>query len=101
MLGQAPRSVRFEHMVLQHERPCIGPVVWDVQTVVVAHHVRSRGVGANRIDSVEAALSAAFGLCNEAVHLAAVNIGDTMFCAVGSAAVGVLRIVIRLDASSA
>ena len=40
--GQAPRRVRLEHVVLEDEVVCVGPVVRDLTLVVVAHHVGHR-----------------------------------------------------------
>ena len=40
--GQAPRRVRLEHVVLEHEVARVRPVVRDLVGVVVAHHVDAR-----------------------------------------------------------
>ena len=78
VLGQAPGRIGLEHVVLEHEVAGVIPVVGDLAPVVVSHDVRPlRQVGAARIVEVELAIvdAAAFGLPDEAVHLAAVDVG--------------------------
>ena len=57
VLGQAPRRVRLEHAVLEHEVARVLPVVRDVGCGVVAHHV-DRAVRAARVRGVGAVASA-------------------------------------------
>ena len=101
---QAPRGVRLEHVVLQHEVARVGPVVRDLARVVVAHHVRvRRAERAQRRVGVDAAADAqpAPGLAHEAVHLPAVDVADRVEVLVRAAAVAVAGVVVRVEADSA
>jgi hypothetical protein len=70
--GQAPRGVRLEHVVLEHELPRVGPVVGNFALAVVAHHVeRKMGDAVVWIDRIDAGLACA----DEAVHASVVKIG--------------------------
>ena len=69
MRRKAPRSVRLEHVVLQHEVACVSPVVRDLARVVVAHHLGAVArAHAERVVPVEAAERPAHGRSDEAVH---------------------------------
>ena len=92
---QAPRGVRLEHVVLQDEVLGVGPVVRDVARGVVAHHVGLYRVGACRIGGIEAALAPRLGLADEAVHLAAGDVGDGVDRRVRSSAVHVGMVDVR------
>ena len=50
--GQAPRGVRFEHVVLEDEVLGVGPVVGYVTLRVVPHDVRCGRAGACRVGRV-------------------------------------------------
>ena len=98
--GQAPRCVRFEHVVLEHEVLRVGPVVGDLASVVPPHHIRCGRVGAGRVRGVGAVPAARLGLGDEAVHLPAVDVGGGVALAVGTTAVDVRGIVRRRHALS-
>src|SRR5215475_14404463 len=101
MFRQTPRGIRLKHVVLKHERACVGPVIRDLALVMVTHHVGSRGGVANDTVPRQTALPRVLRLCDEAIHFAVVNRRNAGFFTMRSAAVGILRIVIRLDACSA
>src|SRR5579884_1591231 len=96
--GETPRGVRLEHVVLQDELLGVGPVVGDLPRVVVAHHVRAAAGRAGRQVGVDAAPDAALRLGNEAVHLAAVDVGDGVGGRVRPAVVEVGGVVVGVDA---
>ena len=85
MRGQAPGSIRFEHVVLEDEVACVGPVVRDVAAVVVPHDVGvRRALRADRVVRVLLAALVARELClaDETVHLAVVDVRDRVRLAV-------------------
>jgi hypothetical protein len=97
---QAPRVVRLEHVVLEHEVARVVPVVRDLVPVVVAHHVRrrrrqraARVVGG--VTREEAPLAC---LALEAVHLAVIDVADRVDRVVRAARVAIGGVVVRLDA---
>jgi len=97
VLGQAPGGVGLEHPVLEHEVVGVGPVVGDLVAGVVAHHV-GLVAAAGRVVGLRAPLATFLGLGDEAVHLAAVDVGDGIHLAVRSAAVDVVGVVVGRDA---
>ena len=101
--GQAPRAVRLEHVVLQHEVARVGPVVRDLPVVVVPHHVALRGGEALGVVGVGAAAAepGLLGLHQEAVHRAAVDVGHRVGMPVRAAAVDVAGVVVRREAAAA
>ena len=99
MGGEAPRADGLEHVVVEHEVLRVGPVVRDLASVVVTHHVGSRGWAAVRVvDPDHAAPRGDLGLSDEPVHLAPVDVGARVLGAVRATAVDERRIVVRAHA---
>ena len=72
---QAPRGVGLEHVVLEDEILGVGPVVREVASRVIPHHVGLGGIGARRVGRIQAAFPAGLGLPDEPVHLPAIDVG--------------------------
>ena len=101
MDGQAPRAVRLEHVVLEHKVVGVGPVVRDVATRVVAHHVNCRlRRDAVRIVRIGARTGDPTSCAHEAVHTATVDVVDRGGMSVRAAHVHVVVVRIRLHAWS-
>ena len=101
--GQAPRRVRLEHVVLEHEVPRVGPVVRDLARVVVAHHVgRARQFvqrGSSR--SAQHFLRRRSAWAMKPSILPPSMSAHRVAVAVRAAAVAVGRVVVRLHAAAA
>ena len=95
MLGQTPRRVRLEHAVLEHVVVGICPIVGNLAPVVVAHDVLRLRIRAARVVWVDASNRFARSLRYEAVHLAAVDIGDRGLLTVRSSVVEIVGVVKR------
>jgi hypothetical protein len=98
MRDQAPRCVGLEHLVLQHIFPRICPVVRDIGTGVIAHHIRCPGRRARWIVRIGTFLLRLHRLPDETVHPPTVDIGGGIRLAVRSAAVDIERVVVRTHA---
>jgi hypothetical protein len=101
---QAPRRVGLEHVVLQDVVAGVRPVVGDLSPVVVAHDVGPllmQAVGGTERVVRAAADTEQAGalLADEAVHPAVVDVSDGIDMVVRAAAVPVLRVVERPDAT--
>jgi hypothetical protein len=97
VLGQAPRRVRLEHVVLEDEVARVTPVVRDLAPVVVAHDVRVlRRVRAARVVEVLLAVRrpAELRLGDVAVHPPPGHVGERRAVPVRPARVAVPRVVI-------
>ena len=94
----APAEGRFEQVVLQHEVACVLPVVGDLARSVVPHHVGAGRVvdagGSVRIRAAVDGVAAADLGVDEAVHLAAVDVGDRRDRVVRPARVAVVAVVV-------
>ena len=77
----------------------VGPVVRDVCSRLVAHHLDGRAGAAVGIGRIDAVVSTVFGLCDEAVHLAAVDVRDRTLRIVRPAQVELRRVVVGPDTS--
>ena len=103
MSRKTPGSVWLVKVVLQDEVPGIRPVVRDVAPIVVTHDIGiRRALGADRVVGILLASPSPrdLRLCDEAVHLAPVDVGDRIRGAVRAAGVEIVRIVKRLLAST-
>jgi hypothetical protein len=101
MLGQAPGSIGLEHPVLQNKTLRIRPVVGDVSSVVVAHHVRGALEDAGGIVRIGAAQAAFFDELDKAVHLAPIHVPNRGASPVRTSAVPILGVMVRFNAGSA
>src|SRR5579875_444685 len=100
MRGQAPGGGWLKHMILLYKILRVRPVIGDLPSIVIAHDVDAFGIGADGIGNVETALAALLCLGNEAVHLAAIDVGGRVSSSVRATAVQILGIIVRLDALS-
>ena len=71
---EAPRRVRLEHVVVEHEVLRVRPVIRDLPRVVVPHHVGGRERAAHAGESAAAAAARGLGLADEPIHLAPVEV---------------------------
>src|SRR5713226_7492417 len=88
-------------MVLEHEVLRVGPVIWYLASIVVAHDVRGAGAVTSGIVGRAATAVAFLRLRDEAVHLAAVDVGGRVRLAVRAAAIEVFGVVEWIDALAA
>ena len=110
--GLAPGRNRFVELILQHVVLRVGPIVGQVGPVVITHHVdrtrRRRRAAQFGIEDVRTPAPVAapvrrlallpqleFALDDEAVHLAAVDLGDLVWIVVRSAVVARIVVGIR------
>ena len=97
---KAPRRVRLEHVVVEHEVLGVRPVVRDLARVVITHYVRRRQRAAHPRESPAAAAADGLGLADEPVHQPAVDVRGDGVLTVRTAAVDERRVVERAVTAS-
>ncbi len=98
---QAPRGIRLEHVILEHEIPGVSPVVRNLVLVVVPHHVGGTvGCTGWLPGRVAGCAHARLGLGDEPVHSPPVDVaGGGLYC-VGPPLILIRRVVIGPHASA-
>src|SRR5487761_1147714 len=94
MIGQAPGGDGLEEVIVEREVLRVCPIVWDLSSIVVAHHVGRRALSAERRLRVCAAPRAVLRGRDETVHLAAIDIHGCRGGSVVCAAVDISGIVV-------
>src|SRR5215472_9938295 len=100
MFRQAPGSVGLEHPVLQDKILRIRPIVGDISSVVVAHHVGSALVDTGGIVRIVAGYADSFDDLDKAVPLAPIHILNRGASPVRASAVPIVGTMVGFNAGS-